>query len=81
MKVETIQQTLFGTSWKRCRMSLTSGEVLELAHPDWILMSPRRTFLIVVLADDSYRVIEPDHVVGLDVERHAPREAKKRRSA
>lgn len=68
VKAETIRQTLFGTPWKTCRMALSSGEALAIEHPNWVFISPGGTFLIVVLPDESHRVIEPDHVVSLEVE-------------
>lgn len=81
MKVETIREILFGTPWKHCRMWLSSGESLDITHPEWVFLSPTRSFLIAVLPNDSFRVIEPDHVVSLDVERQSPRATKKRYSA
>jgi len=74
MDPNAIRETLFGTPWHRCHIQLSSGETLTLDHPDWALMSPRNAFLIVVLAGigrahDSYRVIEPHHIVSLQVER------------
>jgi len=81
MKPDTIHQTLFGTPWQRCHIQLSSGETLTLEHPDWALMSQRRTFLIVVLADparahDSYRVIEPHHIASFELERQTSPQPK-----
>ena len=72
MNAATLHQSLFGTPWRSCLLTLTSGEVLRLDHPDWVLMPPGRSWLMVVLPEDRFRIIAPDHVVSAEVETLAP---------
>jgi len=71
MDARLISDTLFGASWQRAVLTLSSGEAVVIEHVDSVLMPRSRAWLIAVVNKDGRdvpRLIDPAHVVTLQTE-------------
>jgi hypothetical protein len=54
-----------------------SGETYEIPHPDFILVSPRGSYIVVVDPNDPKEA--PNHISALLIERATPLNGQRRR--
>ena len=64
MDLEGIRQALHKQPFEAFTMRLADGRGLDIPHPDFIALGPRR--IIVVANDNSWTVVEPRLIVSLD---------------
>ena len=84
MDVAGVREALRREPFEPFMMRLADGRSLEVRHPEFVAISPRR---IIVIADDeagSWSVVEPLLIVSLDYRTENPKggngaQKKKRR--
>jgi hypothetical protein len=74
MVIDSIREFNRAAPFERYEILMASGERHAVPHPDFALISPRRSFVIVIDTKDR-----PHHLSALLIERAAPLNGQHRR--
>ena len=76
MVIDSIRAFNHAMPFRPYLIRMTSGETHRVPHPDFVSISPRGSFVVVI--DDKER---PHHLSALLIEEAVPRPARRRRKA
>ena len=48
MTDQEVHATIFGQRWRQCTLRLTSGDVVTVDHPDYLLMPREKNWVLYV---------------------------------
>ena len=77
MVIESIRNFNHAVPFRPYEIHTVSGETYEIPHPDFIMVSPRGSFVIVFDAKDRKDI--PHHISALLIERASLLNGQKRR--
>ena len=77
MVIESIRQFKRAVPFVPYEIHTVSGETYEIPHPDFILVSPRGSYVVVVDPKDPTEA--PNHISALLIERATPLNGQQRR--
>jgi hypothetical protein len=79
MVIDSIREFNRAVPFSPYEIHTVSGETYEVPHPDFIMVSPRGSFVIVFELKDRREI--PHHISALLIERATPLNGQRRRRA
>lgn len=79
MAIESIRKFNRAVPFVPYEIRTVSGESYEVAHPDFITVSPKGSYVIVIDIDAKDPREAPDHISALLIERAMPLDGHTRR--
>jgi hypothetical protein len=75
--VESIRKFNHAVPFVPYEIRTVSGETYEISHPDFILVSPKESYVVVIDSKDPKEA--PNHISALLIERATPLDGQQRR--
>ena len=73
MNAERFRDELKKQPFQAFTVKVTNGDILDVIHPDFAMISPTEDVVIIFAHDGHYKVVDLDHIVTLTPKRDRKR--------
>jgi hypothetical protein len=78
MVADRFHDMLKASPFRRFLVKTTDGDTFTVKHPDYALVSPRGTDVVIYDEDDHFRHVAMEHIVTLEPVRNGVKKVGKR---
>jgi len=78
MNADRFRDMLRAQPFRRFLVKTTDGDTFSVDHPDYALVSPKESVVVIFEKDEHFRIVSMDHIVTLEPTRNGVKKPGKR---
>ena len=78
MNADRFRDMLRAQPFRRFLVKTTDGDTFSVDHPDYAIVSPQQSVVVIFDRDEHFRIVSMNHVVTLEPARNGAKKPGKR---